>query len=171
MLTQGIRRWLSNLFGWWPWKRSSEREYARVESRLNKSVAQEPMSWSTSDGVTPHPGAAPLIVGQGETSQTSLSTIDEWPERVVQSSSPSSMPPPVPEFEKVDLSQSPPLLPAPLPIDAAGSSIESIAGNAETVFDTPLTPERKLEFLHYLVRHGIVNEGFPEGQIPEQYKQ
>jgi hypothetical protein len=39
----------------------------------------------------------------------------------------------------------------------------------------PLTPpaptrEQKLEFLHYLVKRGIVNEGFAEGQVPEQYR-
>jgi hypothetical protein len=33
----------------------------------------------------------------------------------------------------------------------------------------PPTPEQKLEFLHYLVRRGIVNEGFTEGRIPKQY--
>jgi len=32
------------------------------------------------------------------------------------------------------------------------------------------TPEQQLEFLHYLVKRGIVNEGFEEGKIPEQYR-
>jgi hypothetical protein len=32
------------------------------------------------------------------------------------------------------------------------------------------TPEQQLEFMHYLVKRGIVNEGFTEGQVPEQYR-
>ena len=165
MLTQGIKRWLSNLFGWWPWKKSSGRGYAHVERSFNKSVAQEPMSWSTSDGVTPHSGAAPLIIGQGETSQTSLSTIDEWPERIVQAPPPSPTPP-APEFDKVDLSQ------PPQSIDSSESAVESGSANSELVIDPPPppTPEQKLDFLHYLVKRGIVNEGFAEGQVPIQYK-
>lgn len=33
------------------------------------------------------------------------------------------------------------------------------------------TPEQRMAFLRYLVRHGHVNEGFAEDKIPEQYKQ
>jgi hypothetical protein len=29
--------------------------------------------------------------------------------------------------------------------------------------------EQRLEFLRYLVKHGIVNEGFARDQRPEQY--
>ena len=171
MFTQAIKRWLNTLLGWWPWKKTTEQEYAQSERPLNKGVTQESMLWSGSDGVTPHSGAAPLIIGQGETSQTSLSTIDEWPERIVQAPPPSPTPP-APEFDKVDLSLPPPLLPTPPPIDAPVAAVESIPGDGETVFDTPpTTPEHKLEFLHYLIRHGIVNEGFLPGQVPEQYKQ
>jgi len=51
---------------------------------------------------------------------------------------------------------------------------EHMPMQAEAVkFDTPPptpTPEQKLEFLHYLVKRGIVNEGFAEGQIPKQYR-
>jgi hypothetical protein len=165
MLTQGIKRWLSKLFGWWPWKKTSERQYAQAASLLNKSISQESIFWSTGDSVTPHSGGAPLIVGQGETSQTSLSTIDEWPERIVQAS-----PPPI---EKVDQSQPPTLLPAS-PIDSSPMIVESASENVEALFiespHLPPTPEKKLEFLRYLVKRGIVNEGFAEDQIPEQYK-
>jgi hypothetical protein len=34
----------------------------------------------------------------------------------------------------------------------------------------PPTAAQKLEFLRYLVKRGIVNEGFAAGQVPEQYK-
>jgi hypothetical protein len=32
------------------------------------------------------------------------------------------------------------------------------------------TPEQKLAFLQYLVKRGILNEGFGEGQLPRQYQ-
>ena len=170
MLTQGIKRWLTKLFGWWPWKKQHERRYAQATNLLNKGAAQESIFRSTNDGAPPHSGVAPLIVGQGETSQTSLSTIDEWPERVVQSSPPSQLPSPSPAIDKADLPQ-PPTLQPPQSIDSSVSAVESGSANAELEFDAPPpTPEQKLDFLHYLVKRGIVNEGFAEGQVPEQYK-
>ncbi len=36
---------------------------------------------------------------------------------------------------------------------------------------SPPTSEQQLEFLHYLVRRGTFNEGFADGQLPEQYRQ
>jgi len=33
------------------------------------------------------------------------------------------------------------------------------------------TFEQHLAFLQYLMRHGIINEGFGEGQVPKQYRQ
>jgi len=165
MLTQKIKRWLSKLFGWWPWKKTHEREYAQATNLLNKGVVQESIFRPTGDGVTPHSGIAPHIVGQGETSQTSLSTIDEWPERVVQATPPS--------IEKVDPPQPPTLLPTTPPIDSSPMA-EDTSENATPLFlegppPSP-APDPELEFLLYLVKRGIVNEGFVEGQVPEQYK-
>ncbi len=165
MLTQGIKRWLTKLFGWWPWKKQHERQYAQATNLLNKGAAQESIFRSTNDGAPPHSGVAPLIVGQGETSQTSLSTIDEWPERVVQATPPS--------IEKVDPPQPPALLSITPPNDSSPIA-EDISENANSLFSegpppSP-TPDQKLEFLQYLVNRGIVNEGFVEGQVPEQYK-
>ena len=166
MLTQAIRRWLNKLFGWWPWKNPSEPEYAHAGSPLNKSITQEPVLRSTSDGTPPQAGtgAAPQIVGQGE---TSCSTIDEWPESIMQ------LPP-----THIEKSELPSLsLPTTPPIETTTTSPENMPtakGKGETPFpDTPPptpTPEQQLQFLHYLVKRGIVNEGFAEGQVPEQYK-
>src|SRR6266700_1359840 len=117
MITEAIKRWLEKLFAWFSGKSVAENAYASTASPLTKSVAQESIGRSTSDSVTPQPGAAPRIVGQGE---ISCSTSDEWPERAT-----------------------PPTL--------------------------PHTPEQKLEFLPYHVRHGIVNEGFTEGHVPDTY--
>ncbi len=45
-------------------------------------------------------------------------------------------------------------------------------GEASTsnISPTPMA-ERQLEFLRYLVKHGLLNEGFAEGTVPDQYKQ
>ena len=75
MITQAIKRWLNKLFGWLSWRKPPETEYARVGSSLNKGVTQESAASPTSDGVTPQSGVAPHILGQGE---TSCSTIDEY---------------------------------------------------------------------------------------------
>ena len=68
----------------------------------------------------------------------------------------------------------PPTLQPPQSIDSSVSAVEGGSANAELVFDPPPapppTPEQKLDFLHYLVKRGIVNEGFAEGRVPEQYK-
>jgi hypothetical protein len=43
--------------------------------------------------------------------------------------------------------------------------------NSEAAIPVPApTFEQQLAFLQYLVKRGILNEGFPEGQIPKQYR-
>jgi hypothetical protein len=154
MFTQEIKRWLSKLYRWWPWKKAPERVYAQAQSPLNKGAAQD-IFRLTADGVAPHSAIAPHIAGQSETSQTSLSTIDEWPERVVQASSPS--------IEELD--------PPQLLMDPASPAVDNAPQLAKPVFVAgPPTPEQKLAFLQYLVKRGIVNEGFAEEHLPEQYK-
>lgn len=163
MITQAIKRWLDKMFAWWPWRTSPETAYAPVPNARNTSLAQDTMSRSTSDGIVPPSGVAPLAFGPGE---TSCSTIEEWPERVVQPSPLSN--------DRADSPGS--MLPASPP--SAEKAADNSAGNAPTravfseVSPTPAhpTPEQHLEFLHYLVQRGLVNEGFPEGQVPEQYR-
>jgi hypothetical protein len=57
------------------------------------------------------------------------------------------------------------------PADKAADIFSSDAPTtpAPTLGSAP-TPEQQLEFLHYLVKRGIVNEGFEEGKIPKQYR-
>ncbi len=167
MITQAIKRWLHKMFAWWPWKSSPETEYVPVAGSLNKGIAQgrrDALSWSTTEGVAPPSSIAPFIFGQGEIGR---STFGEWPERVVQSSSLSN--------EKAEPPL--PLLPTNPPveqtIDNGMSGTSGTPTSAKAVFSdippTP-TPEQQLEFLSYLVRRGLVNEGFPEGQVPDQYR-
>jgi len=170
MITQAMKRWLHKMFAWWPWKSTSETNAVPVTTPIHKGVTQNfrdihsehsAIPWSPTEGVVPQSGVTPLIFGQGESSR---STIGEWSERVVQSSS----------FANEKAEPPPPLLPVNPPVEQtidSGTGNTSIETNAflSDVPPTP-TPEQQLEFLSYLVRRGLVNEGFPEGQVPEQYR-
>ena len=138
MITQAIKNWIHKLFAWWPWKQSSQIEYTQVASPLNKGTTQESTTRSAIDGVAPQAGIAPR-----------LSTIEEWPERIVQPSS--------------DPSETP-LLPPP----ALANGPEREA-QGEIFSSSPiLTTQQRLEFLQYLVKRGIVNEGFTEDNHSNQ---
>ena len=148
MITQAIKQWLRRMFAWWPWQSSPKTEYLHTPGSLNKGAAQEMTAKPHSfDGVAPH-----------------RSTIEEWPERIVQPS------PPLLE-ERTETTF--PSLPT-TPLEKAR---EAWIGEASTC-SSPIyrgsspTPraERQLEFLRYLVKRGIVNEGFAEGSVPDQYK-
>ncbi len=157
MITQAIKDWLRGIFAWWPWKKSPQITYTHAVSPLNKGLSQGPASRTTIDGFVPQAGITPR-----------LSTIEEWPERVVQ-----------PQAHVPDASTHPerPLLPPP-PAPPSGEQPENKQTPAnepsptakEPAQSIPPTPEQQLEFLHYLVKRGIVNEGFEEGKEPEQYR-
>ena len=53
-----------------------------------------------------------------------------------------------------------------LRVPAAETARETTTASKETLSPTV---ENQLEFLQYLVRRGLVNEGFAKGQEPEQY--
>ena len=165
MIPQAFKRWLHKVFAWFSGRKSVEAEYAHVVTPLNKSMTQESASRTSSDVVTPQPGIAPRIVGQSE---ISCSTIDEWPERIVQQN-------PTPN-EKLETPPPTPSTPVPITptIESTTSVKEQPSSKNEARFpDAPPptpTPEQQLEFLQYLVKRGIVNEGFSEGQVPDQYR-
>jgi hypothetical protein len=174
MVAQAIRNWLGRLFSWWPWKQPAEIEHTHVASPLNKGTTQEAISRSAIDGTASHSqqGIVPR-----------LSTIDEWPERFVKPVSPPPQPllPPPASSELPDTP-----FPSPLtsPVDKGkeGSINWTSIDKATDIFssDVPSTPapisggvptfEQQLEVLPYLIRRGIVNEGFEEGKVPEQYR-
>jgi hypothetical protein len=172
MITQAIKRWLHKMFAWWPWKTVPETDFAPVTTPIHRGVTQNfrdtnnnMIPWSTTGGITPPSGVTPLIFGQGETTR---STIGEWPERIAQPSPFAN--------EKSELSS--PLPPANPPVEqtinSGNSSTSNTSIEAKAISsDVPPTPtaEQQLEFLAYLVRRGLVNEGFPEGQVPEQYRE
>jgi hypothetical protein len=149
MITQSIKQWLNRLFAWLPWRRSTETGYTQAVSNLNSGVTQEPLLRSTVDGPLPQTGTTSVAVDQGrdeEIPESSRPTTEERPEQVV-----SSHP--------------------PLAEDTASPRHPSEALKESTTVPPPSpTPEQKLAFLQYLVKRGIVNEGFSEGQVPRQYK-
>ncbi len=172
MVTQAIKNWLRKLFAWWPWKQSPEIKHTHVASPLNKGTTQGTISRSAIDGVASQP--------QSGIAQR-LSTIEEWPERVVKplSSPPQPLsPPPTLPPAASELPETPLLPPLTSPLDKVKGSTDKAADIfSSDVPSTPApmpgrapTPEQQLEFLHYLVKRGIINEGFEEGKIPEQYR-
>ena len=154
MITQSIKQWLNKLFAWWPWRGSLETSYTQAVSNLNTGVTQESMLRTTVDGPLPQTGTTSVAVEQGrdeEIPESSRPTTEERPEKVVSSHSPLA-------------EEKPGTILRPPPVEATKET-----GKAEVPPPSP-TPEQKLAFLHYLVKRGIVNEGFSEGQVPRQYK-
>ncbi len=140
MLTQTIKNWLHKMFAWWPWKQSTQIEYSHVANPSNKGTTQESVSRSTIDGVVPQAGIVPR-----------LSTIEGWSERVVQSDFQAES-----EFAETPLSP-----PSTSPVEMTKDLVTPADGASRAVQTSP-SPQQRLEFLQYLVKRGIVNEGFEE---------
>ena len=140
-LTQTIKNWLHKMFAWWPWKQSTPFEYSNPANPLGKGMLQDTLSRSTIDGIAPQTGIVPR-----------LSTVEEWPERVVQS-----------DFLAADeLAKSPSLSSTPSGDGESMKESTTPADETLTVAQTSPSPQQRLEFLHYLIKRGIVNEGFEE---------
>jgi len=140
-LTQTIKNWLHKMFAWWPWKQSTQFEYSNAVNPLNKGIIQDTLSRSTNEGIATQTGIVPRF-----------STVEEWPERIVQSDFPAAD-----EFaETSSLSSAP---------SSDGETIKASATRADGTFaeaQTSPSPQQRLEFLRYLIKRGIVNEGFEE---------
>ena len=138
-LTQAIKNWLHKMFAWWPWKQSTQIEYSPYANSLNKETAQETLSKSVTDGIAPQTGIVPR-----------LSTIQEWPERVVQTD----------VTAKNELPETPSL--------GSSGDGEPMKKSATPKDETPAgmqtspSTQQRLEFLQYLIKRGIVNEGVEE---------
>ncbi len=149
MVTQAIKQWLQNLFAWWPWKRSTETDYAHLHDMTNMGAAQESILRTTVDGSITQPGATSVAVEHAEGAappEMSWSTTEEH--------APSSPP------EETHIS----LSPSQEPVRKRSSP--------EDMLEKPVAPsmEQQLDFLRYLVQRGVVNEGFERGKEPEQYR-
>ncbi|MGH2495619.1 MAG: hypothetical protein ACRDIV_13045 [Ktedonobacteraceae bacterium] len=134
MITQAFKRWLRNMFAWWPWKHTPPEACRQASGPLVVGTTQEGISLSAVEGTTPQASMTPR-----------LSTIEERPERTI--SAPN------------DMAETP--LPPSLrsPVD---TSTEPGKENASPAVPSTPTPQQRLEFLQYLVKRGLVNEGFED---------
>jgi len=152
MITQKLKLWLNKLFAWWPWSRSHHVDYSQATGSLNRGTTQE-LVWRTSvDGYIPQPGISSVAVEQelnDSTLEPHRSSVDEYPERVSHQTEPDEALPTL--SPQTDVVQEPSLL----SVDTAGASNE----------------EQHMTFLRYLVNRGVYNEGFTQGQEPDQYRQ
>jgi hypothetical protein len=137
MITQAIKRWLRNIFAWWPWKNTPPETYRQVSGPLGMNASpQEGISRSTIEGTT-------------QSSITPrLSTIEERPEHTISAQKSASN----------DKAESP--LPSSLRSPAENAA-EPDNSTSPAASSTP-TPQQRLEFLRYLVERGIINEGHEE---------
>jgi hypothetical protein len=138
-LTQAIKNWLHKMFAWWPWKQSTQNEYSPHADSINKGTTQETLSKSMNDSIAPQTGINPR-----------LSTIQEWSEQVVQTDVTAKND--VPEMPSLGSSgDGEPMKKPAMPAD------ETPAG-----MQTSPSTEQRLEFLQYLIKHGIINEGLED---------
>jgi hypothetical protein len=133
--TQAMKNWLHKMFAWWPWKQSTQIEYSHYANSTNIGSTQETLSRSMTDGIAPQTGIIPR-----------LSTIEEWPERIVQS----------------DLTETPSMSSTLSGDGEPTKKPTTLAdGNPGSAQASPSTQQR-LEFLRYLIKHGIVHEDVEE---------
>ncbi len=135
-LTHAITNWLHKMFAWWPWKQSTQTQYSPYASSVNKGTNQETLSKSMNDGITSQTGITPR-----------LSTIQEWPEHVVQTD--------------VTAKNELPETPSPGSPGDGEPMKKSVMPADETPTGMQPSPsaQQRLEFLQYLIKRGIVNEG------------
>lgn len=103
------------------------------------------------EGPLPQAGMMSVAVEQDEDMPEPLwPPAQNRPERLVQPTSPTEAEPT-----------------ASSPHPGADSSSEAFTSSDDA--STP-TFEQQLEFLRYLMKRGLINEGFSEGQVPRQYR-
>jgi hypothetical protein len=151
MTTQAIKRWLGRLFAWWPWRKLPATGYAPAASSGNKGSMQEPTWRTTIEGTWPQPGITSIAVDHGndESQLQGNRSVLEDPQETMKASHQSS----------------------------AGENTNTAhitsqdPNNVQKDANAPApTVEQRLTFMRYLAQRGLLNEGFAEGQTPEQYK-
>lgn len=148
MITQAIKRWWHRLFARWSRSTSQHVSFASVDQRANAALTPETTSYSSLSGLIPQPGVAPLIAGNAQGDVT-CSTIDDLPNHA----------PKGPLSSAENGSTAPP----------GAGSVRAPETAASSAALKP-TPEQQLDFLNYLVKRGLVNEGFSDDRVPNQYR-
>ena len=158
MITQTIKNWLSHLFAWWPWKRTATTAYVPPSRNGVMGISQEHLWSASGEGSLPQTGARSVAIEQTNDIATPEATMSLRPPSVEHVDI-------VTQFPTLsDLSSPPQLTQDEQPPENLTLSTAQFGGET-----TPI-PEQQLAFLQYLVRRGLINEGFEEGQVPEQYR-
>jgi hypothetical protein len=153
MITQAIKQWLHKLFAWWPWRKSVENDYSQPVGNVNLGAAQESMWRSMYDGPVPQTGMTSVVVEQGRDGAPEAADWSPAEEYLVQ--------PPQPPAEESTNSA---------PLSSADPFQETQTSKGEKPAPSP-TFEQRLVFLRYMVKRGLINEGFAEGQDPSSIEE
>jgi hypothetical protein len=144
MITQGIKRWLKNLFAWWHWGRMSAANYVQATSTTVQGTQQETLFFPTAEGLSAQPT-------QPSTTSVAIERLEEEPtpesgRLIAEEPSPTKT-----SFIQPSIDESINILE-----EKPKTKQEAVHTTQELL--TPTT-EQRLEFLRYLVERGIVNEG------------
>ena len=158
MITQTIKKWLSYLFAWWPWKRTATTAYAPPSRNGAMGISQEHLWSASSEESIPQIGTRLVVVEQTNENAPPEATLPltslsiEHVDTITQSTSPRdvSFLPRLTQDEKI----------------LENPDLPTTQSDSET---TPI-PAQQMAFLKYLVCRGLINEGFEEGCVPEQYR-
>lgn len=144
MITQAIKRWWHKLFARRSRNTSQNVSFTSVDQRANAALSSETPTYSSLNGLPPQPGVAPLAAGSAQGDVT-CSTLDGSSNHTPQG----------------------PLMPTE---NGSGPRGERTPETAASGTALKPTPQQQLDFLNYLVKRGLVNEGFAEDRVPEQYR-
>jgi hypothetical protein len=133
MITQRIKNWLRRVFSW---RQTSQIEYRHISSTLSAVAPSEGLMRSAMEGNTPQVSTTSTTGAANAT--PFLSPLEERPAPTALTPSPPGDDPAKPHLPSSNLTRA----------------------SEET--PTPPTPQQRLEFLRYLVKQGIVNEGKEE---------
>ncbi|HET8913348.1 MAG TPA: hypothetical protein VFN23_17870 [Ktedonobacteraceae bacterium] len=150
MLTQAIKRWFHKMFAWWPRNKSNEGTYVEATAIPYRESTQGTIFHATIEGTTNQQGSSIVKPKTGE-----------WDaEHYI-------LPPGVPETHHFDYPGPPVDTPSePLPENQSRSPEQNNTPSPRQASDQ----EQQLEFLYYLVKKGVVNEGFDPDELPDQYR-
>jgi hypothetical protein len=158
MITQAIKRWWRKLWAWLPWGNASQTSYTQTVTNLNQGTTQESLWRTTMDGPLSQPGITSVVIEQERdnlSAEASLSITDEWSDPLVQHSPPG-------KEEHADSSL--------LSANKTSEKTKPLTAPDDDAVTPAPTFEQQMAFLQYLVKRGIINEGFAEGQVPKQYR-